>query len=302
MQSSSELRWDDVRIFLAAHRNKSFSAAAERLRVDVSTVSRRVAAFEASLDRQLFQRTRDGLIPTRAAERVLQAAEAMEIAHARLTREASPGSGEVEGVVRLSVAPGMADVFVAPSLVRLRARHPRIVIELDAATAPRDIARREADLALRSVKPRGAELVAARLGSAVWLPAASPSQVAAWGPVASWNDVPWIGWDRDMANLSPARWLARHAPRAGVVLRTSAFNAQLAAAEAGLGAVLMPLPYVRARALALVRHGRALKESVAACPSDDLWLVGHRVLRREPRIDAVWSFLSEELRRLAGTL
>lgn len=298
MQDLADLRWDDVRVFLAAQRHGSLGAAALRLGLDTSTVSRRVTALEDSLGVRLFERTRDGLLPTRATERVLAAAEAMEAAHGRLVRDASDVETAAEGIVRLSVAPGTADQFIAPMLVRLRQRHPRVTVELDASVQARDLTRHEADIALRSVPARGADLVTLKLGTGRWIPAGSADFVAAHGKLAAWTDCPWIGWDRDLVSFPPARWLVQHVPRAEIVLRTSHFSSQVAAARTSLGALLMPDPFLAPLGLVPLRHGKALAPSIEAAPVDEMWLVCHRVLRDLPRIDAVWTFLAEELRSL----
>lgn len=291
-QASNDAHWDDVRVFLAGHRHRSLAAAAARLGLDTSTVSRRLAALEEHLGVRLFERTRSGLVPTRAAERMLAAAEAMEAAHGRLARDLSATESEAEGVVRISTAPALADTFVAPALPRLRRRHPRISIELDASVRSLDLARYEADIALRSVRPQGAELVVTKLVRAPWVPACAPVLARKLKKLSSWADAPWIAWDRDFIAFAPARWLATNAPSAEIVLRTSHFSSQLAAAKAGHGVLLVPEPY-------LGPHGLRRLDLAAGSPlpADDLWLVGHRALRDVPRIAAVWSFFAEELRR-----
>ena len=286
--------WDDVRIFLAVHRNRTLAAAASRLGVDTSTVSRRLAAFEAGLGGRLFERTREGLVPGRAAERVLAAAEAMEAAHARLTREASDTEQLAEGIVRISTAPGVSSVFIAPALVRLRKRYPRLAIELDASVQPRDLTRHEADLAVRTVRSQGAELVTRKLVTARWVAAAAPRLVQRLGAVTAWSDAAWITWDRDLASFAPTRWVAQHLDARAIALRTSDFPAQLNAARAGLGIVLAPIPYIEPSGLAVIEYAPALAASAAQWGTDDLWLVGHRALRDVPRIEAVWDFLVAE--------
>jgi DNA-binding transcriptional LysR family regulator len=294
--AASAVRWDDVRIFLAIRRHRTLAAAAARLELDTSTVSRRLAALEEALGVPLFERTREGLLPARAAEQVLAAAEAMEAAHARLTRDASEVEAAAEGIVRVSTAPGMSSVFVAPLLAKLRRRYPKISIELDAAVRPRDLTRHEADLALRSVRSQGADLVTRRLLSARWVAAAAPALARRLGELAAWEDVPWIAWDRDLASLPYARWLAQHVPAADVALRTSDFLAQLAAAASGLGALLAPIPYLPRAKLVPLRYTPGLRASAEAWHTDELWIVGHRALRDVPRVAAVWTFLIEELR------
>jgi DNA-binding transcriptional LysR family regulator len=296
---SSDQRWDDVRIFLAVARARSLGQAAHRLRLDTSTVSRRLRALEESLGAKLFERTRQGLIATRMAEQMLPAAEAIESSHARLTRATSALETIAEGKVRVSVPPGMADAFIAPALTRLRARHPGISIELDTSIRVVDLTRHEADLALRSLAPKGAELVVTKLLHSAWVVAASAALVRELGKITSWRDAPWIDWDYDLSNMPAAIWLARYAKGAAIALRTNHMGAQLKAAESGLGLLLVPEPYLKTHALVPVRYASTLAASVARLPEDDLWLVGHRVTRDTPRIAAVWSFLAREFRTLA---
>ena len=283
--------WDDVRVFLAAFRDGSLGVAAGHLGVDVSTVSRRLGAFEQALGARLFDRTRQGLVRLEAAEALLPAAEAMEAAHGRLTRDASATRAEAKGVVRLSIAPGMADVFIAPALPALRSRYPHITLELDASTRVVDLTRHAADLALRSVAPEGADLIVTKLTRARWVAVGGKRFAKNVGRLKRWDEVPWIAWDRDLSSLPAARWLSQHVPGADVALRTSHFASQVAAAEAGLGAALVPVPYVKKRKLVELQFVPALALSAAAWPEDDLWLVGHRALREVPRVDAVWNFL-----------
>jgi DNA-binding transcriptional LysR family regulator len=294
-----DARWDDVRVFLTALRQGSLGAASAKLGIDTSTVSRRLSSLEDALGGKLFDRGREGLTPTRLGEIVLPAAEAMEAAHARFGRDASSMEGGVEGVVRLSVPPGMADVFVAPTLVRLREKHPKIRLELDASIRVLDLTRHEADIAIRSVRLQGADLVVTKITTSPWRVGAAPALAKKLGRVTSWMAAPWIAWDADLASMPFARWPPRHVPRADVALRTSHFASQLVAGESGLGLLLVPEEYLSIRALAPVHHAPALDASAADLPSDDLWLVGHRALRDVPRVDAVWQFVLDEMKRVA---
>jgi DNA-binding transcriptional LysR family regulator len=298
MQDLSQVRWDDVRLFLAAYRHGTLGVAAHKLGLDTSTMSRRLTAFEQALDVQLFDRNRSGLVATRVAEAMLAAAETMEAAHARLTRDASDIERAAEGTVRLSAAPGLADLFVAPALVRLRARYPKLRIELDASVRPLDLGRREADLALRSVQPRGAELLITKLGNARWVAAGAPSLLKKLGRLKRWGAAPWIQWEKDLLSFGAARWIADHIPADSIALSTSHFTSQLAAAESGLGLMLVPEPYLRLKHLAALEIARSLEPATESWPSDDLWLVGHRAQREVPRVAAVWTFLASELRKV----
>ena len=290
MQDLEPSRWDDVRIFLTAYRVLSLGMAASRLGVDTSTVGRRIAAFERQVGVQLFERSREGLRPTSAAEQIFEAAEAMEAAHASLARDASGVDTAAEGTVRLTLDPGTAEFFVVPALPRLRAKHPHIVLELDASALPRDLRRREADLALRSSKITGADLVATKVSDEPWAALGSRSLVETLGPLATWDAAPWITWDRDLSNYPPAQWLARNATRAAIPLRTSHFASQVAAAEAGLGLALLPAVYARHRKLERARTTRALATATEAWPRTELWLVAPRIHAKFPASQPCGSF------------
>jgi DNA-binding transcriptional LysR family regulator len=297
VQGKEPPRWDDVRLFLALHRERTLAAAAGAVGLDSSTLSRRLAALEVALGVRLFDRTPDGLVPSENAGLLLDAAEEMAQAHARLSREASSFERAPEGTVRLSVPPGLAESFVAPALVRLHQRYPRLQIELDASLHFVDLTRREADIAVRTRRPQTGDLVSVKLGERPWGPvqAAAPGRRAR--PTRDWGSLRWITWGGDMASFPPARWVAEHVPASAIVLRTSQPAAQAAAVQAGLGVALLPPVYARAASLVPVRHAAPLAASVARLPISETWLVGHRALRTVPRVAAVWTFLVEEFAR-----
>jgi DNA-binding transcriptional LysR family regulator len=216
-----------------------------------------------------------------------------------MTRDASALDAGAEGVVRLSIPPGLVDLFVVPSLPTLRARYPRITLEIDASVRVVDLTRHAADIALRSIRPTGADLVVTKLNSAAWVAVGSRALVEQVGVLDSWDEVPWIAWDRDLASLPAARWLAQHVPDADVALRTSHFASHISGAAVGLGAALVPTPYIHKAELVPFRYAEPLESSAADWPEDDLWLVSHRALREVPRVAAVWAFLKDLSRTIA---
>ena len=295
------MRWDDVPLFLALFRERNLLGAGRRLGLDASTASRRLASLEEATGARLFDRTRQGLAPTEAAEGMLPAAEEMERASLKLANAAQARQAGVEGVVRIAAIPGVADYHLAPRLHELLARHPRLRIELDVRVQVSDLTRREADLAIRSIRPQSGELVMKKLLSARWLAVASTTLAERLGALESWDAARWITWDDDFAHIPTARWVAKHASGAPPVLKTSSIGAMTAAVKSGLGVALLDEYSLRVHeGLAPVRHAHALAASAREWPVDDLWLVGHAALRETPRIAAVWDFLVEELEAKAG--
>jgi DNA-binding transcriptional LysR family regulator len=291
-RKTGNVDWDQVRLFLAIARGGTLASAAERLALDVSTVSRRLDKLEEELGVVLFQRARQGTALTDAAEQMLPIAEEMEASLHRFAAAVAQVETEVEGVVRLTVLPGVADAFVAPALAELHTRHPRLLVELDASVSYADLTRREADLALRSTRPTSGDLVVTRVYEGHAVPMTSPAYAAELGRLRRLEDARWIAWGDDLAHLPIARWLREHGPGVVPVLRTSHFQSQLAAARAGLGVMMASQPY-DAHGVVAVQPGRALAAAWRALPQEELWLVGHVALRNVPRVAAVWSFLVE---------
>jgi DNA-binding transcriptional LysR family regulator len=287
--------WDQVRVFLAVARAGQLAGAAARLGLDVSTVSRRLDRLEDELGVHLFDRTRDGSVPTVAAEAMLPAAEDMERGLAQFAAAVDAIETTAEGVVRITAAPGVADAFVAPLLARFRARYPRVRVELDASIGYADLTRRDADLALRTTRPRSGDLVAVRLASTRSIPMTSPAYAEELGRLKRWSDARWITWAGDLAHLPTARWLAEHVAGVAPVLRTSHFASQLSAAAAGLGVTLASEVFRHVHRVTPVTIARSLQASYDALPEEELWLVGHRALRTVPRIAALWDFLAEHM-------
>lgn len=292
--------WDDVRVFLALYRARTLAGAGERLGVDASTASRRLVTLEETLGARLFDRTREGLVPTAAAEQVHDAAEEIEQGIFRFAQNADALERAAEGVVRITAAPGVADAFVAPTLGRLYAKHPLLRVELLATIGVVDLTRREADLAIRTIKPTSGDLVRTKIFESHPAVLASPAYAKELGTLREAKDARWITWGRDLAHLPVQRFLDAHV--ADPILRTSHIGAQLAAAEAGLGVTVQGLETARTRNLVPVKLGAALADAVAALPGDEVWLVCHRAMREVPRVAAVWQFVLEEVARFSASL
>ena len=287
--------WDEVQLFLSLMRTRRLAATGKALGCDTSTASRRLARLETTLDTALFDRTREGLAPTAAALRLLASAEEMERASHTFRRELDGLEREVEGAVKLSVPPGVAESFIAPMLGPLSARHPKLRFEVDASVRQADLTRREADVAIRTIRPSGGPLVRQLLTRAQWVPMATPDLVSSLGALKNWSDVPWVGWGFGLEQLHAARWLALRVA-APPMLRTNSFVLQVSMVQQGLGAALVPAPYAQVHRLEPLRLSRKLTADAKSLPVDELWLVTHESLRRVPRVAAVWDFIAQAIR------
>src|SRR5215831_14410759 len=157
-------RWDDVRFFLAVAREGGLSAAARLLDVGHVTVARRIAGLEKRLGAKLLVRTPDGVAITPLGQAILGQSSAMEGAALELERVAAGRETLTAGTVRLTATEALARRVVVPAMAALRERHPELQVVLLTGVHSLDIARREADLAVRFARPASPGLVCRGLG------------------------------------------------------------------------------------------------------------------------------------------
>jgi DNA-binding transcriptional LysR family regulator len=293
--SAQKLAWDDVRLFLALCRSRTVGEAGRALGVDASTVSRRMATLEEALATTLFDRGRGGVSRTQAADDLMPAAERIEEAMAGFTTAAEGLERTVTGLVRITCPADIAETVVAPLLPELIARHPQLRVELEAGEAVRDLGRREADIALRVVRPDRGDLVVTKLLDMRWVVAAAPKLAKRLGTLSAWSTAPWVGWGERLGHTPPARWYESHV-KSEPAIRSDNLRVQLAIVVSGTAVALVPEPSVEAYGLVAVKAGKPLRGSVEALPKGELFLVTHRALREVPRVRVVWELLLESVR------
>jgi DNA-binding transcriptional LysR family regulator len=156
--------WDFYRTLLAVLEHGSLSAAARDLGLTQPTVGRHIEGLEQALDRQLFTRSPQGLLPTEAAMALKPYAEILSSTTAALLRAAADDGGRVTGTVRISASEVIGAEVLPPILARLQDDHPALEIELSTTDEVEDILHREADIAVRMAEPSQEALVVRRIG------------------------------------------------------------------------------------------------------------------------------------------
>jgi DNA-binding transcriptional LysR family regulator len=244
--------------------------------------------MEDALGARLFDRTPGGLLPTPALERVLPWAEQAMDALAQMKGELAGLERVPEGVVRVAVLPGVSRFLLAPALPRLLARHPGLAIELLPASAVVDLTRREADLAIRTVRPESGDLVIQRLATFRIAFMAAPELLGSRRKVAL-SQLPWLDFAEEMSGTPESTWRRAQVPVARVVLRSPDVETLIGAARAGLGALAVAQP------LGMAAGGLVELPTAAPSPEGALWLVAHRALRHVPRVAVVWDWVARTL-------
>src|SRR3569832_1786760 len=164
-ENSHDLDWQDLRHFAAFARARTLAGAAKRLAGDHVTGARRSAALEAAIGVRLLDRRPRIPVLSSDGERVALAVLGMESSGDAVARTARGLAPELGGSVSLPAPPTLINALIAPHLGKLRARHPKLTHQLVGEMRIASLGRREADVALRLVRPTEPELVAKRLGS-----------------------------------------------------------------------------------------------------------------------------------------
>lgn len=288
----SDFNWQLIPSFLAAHAQGSLLGAARVLGTSQPTVGRHITQLESQLGTPLFERTPRGLVPTAAARRLAEAAQAMESGALSLMRGAQQAQTALSGTVRLSASQPVACVLLPPLLARLHEALPAVRIELVSSNALSDLMRREADIAIRMVKPAQGSLVARRIGAVAVCACAHRSYLRAHGTPRSPADLlahALIGNDRVTEIERGFAALGHPVDPQRFVVRTDDLIAYWGAVRAGLG-----IGFV---ARYLLREDPQVQEVLPELPLPTVpaWLVVHREIRSVRRVRAVYDFLAREL-------
>lgn len=273
--NGSAMDWDDVRVFLAVARHGSLRAAGRSLGLSQPTIGRRLTAFEATFGGPtLFDRLPEGLRLNAAGNALLPAAEQLENAALTLERRRAVTSPALSGTVRVSVGEWAAS-FLSRNLGRTDAAAlPQgITLELVESAQTANLARREADLAVRHHPPQGGDLYVAKVGvfaCAVYRRCGS-------------NGGAWVTYTEEQAHYPTARWVQQRIAETGgaVALRASSMTMQLAAIRAGSGCGILPC-YIGDNDPSLERVTQPVPEIAA-----EYWVIVHRDLRRAVCVRAV---------------
>ncbi|HVL57931.1 MAG TPA: LysR family transcriptional regulator [Burkholderiaceae bacterium] len=297
-QTATSSRWHDLQVFLATARGGSLASAAKTLGVNASTVHRRLAALERTLGARLFDRSSHGYRLTSAGNELLEHARSIEAEVLRAERRLRGRDQSVSGPIRVSTVDDLSFYVLSPLLSQFCVRHPRVRLELSIDSDDADLARRQADVAIRpGASPRDSDVIARRVcGISVAL-YASREYLVRHGRLESIDAIgahPLVRGDAGRANLAMERAVNAHSDPEQAALRSNSMLARLAAIRDGLGVGMLPCVVADAEP-SLVRIGPAHAEAAAS-----LWILIHPDMRRSARVRTFVDFMLEALEPLRG--
>ncbi len=284
--------WTRVRAFLVTAEEGSFSAAGRALGMAQPTVGRQVAALEEELDVVLFERVGHGLALTQTGLSLLEHARGMGEAATRLSLIAAGQSVSLEGIVIIS-ASQIDAMYTLPTIIaHLRTVHPGIEVEIVATNDASDLARREADIAIRSFRPTQPDLLARKVRERFARLYATPDYLEAIGNPSTADELSrgqFLGFDRGDALIKGLGALGLSLTPASFPIITENQLVQWELAKRGAGICIMVEEIGDAEPL--VR--RALPDFPPFPMAT--WLTTHRELSTSRRLRVVFDLLLEGL-------
>lgn len=279
--------WDDARVFLAIARAGTLTGASALLGTGVATISRRIERFERALGLPLFIRHQTGYRLTDEGDTLLSKAEELESAVLAFQSDASLET-EVAGVVRLATAENFANLLIIPSLQNLLSSYPALRLECVTDVAVANLHRRDADLAVRMVKPSHGNVSMRRIGSLGYGLYGSRSYLSASNErdaEASFEQDQFIGWTENYRSLPAAQWIEKRLQGRPAAIATTSLASQISAACSGLGLAVLP-HFVADRA-----GLQPLDVEVGI--EEPIWLVIHTDLAHSQRVRTVADYVTE---------
>jgi DNA-binding transcriptional LysR family regulator len=291
--------WNDLRYFLTVAREGSTLSAAKALGVSQPTVQRRLAALQERIDRRLVEHHPTGYRLTELGKTLFPHAEDVERSVATFQRQVMSGGKELSGTLRVTCPEGLASRFLAPLIELFRAKYPTLRVDLIMTDRRLDLAKGEAEIAVRMYEPGDDSLVARRIADAPWAIYASRAYITRHGRPQRREDLDRhaiIEFGGEMAQTNSGRWLRAAAPQATVAAQSNSMLGVLAAVKTGVG--LAPLPML------LGGTEDDLEPMLAPIPElhSKIYLVMHADLRRNVRVRAFCDFVSKEIARFLPLL
>ena len=235
--------WDDLRYFLAVSRTNSLVAAAARLHVTHSTVSRRITALEGFLDTQLFLRTEKGCRLTPAGEALLPYAEQLETTVMSLDENLHGKDSQVSGTIRIGTPDGFGNCFLATHLSEFHRLHPHLEIELMAVPMYYSLTKREIDILITITKPASGQVIARKIADYRLGLFAAKTYLENHPPITRKEDLAghdFVDYIEELLYDENLKFLSEFAPGLTARFRSSTVVGQKNAIMAGVGIGVLP--------------------------------------------------------------
>ncbi len=295
---TEQLDWSKVQAFLAVAETGSLSGAAQQLGLTQPTIGRQIKTLEAQTNSRLFDRHPRGLNLTEAGTALVPAARSMRDAAAALGLALATQTQDPKGTVRITASLFVAHYILPPILAETRAKLPEVAIELVANDQLDNLLFREADIAIRMVRPTQDSMITSHLGD---LPIGfyAANSYLAQHPAPHHHDQlsehDLVGYDRSRLIIDGFALQGFHLTKDAFSTRCDNQSAYWQLVRAGCGIGLCQTFVGDTDPLVT----RVLPD--LPIPDLPLWLTTHPDLHKTPTVNAVWQSLRQGLARVVRT-
>lgn len=278
------MNWDDIKVFLAITSTGGLKKAARLLQMHHSSCSRRINALEKELGLQLFDRLPSGYTLTRGGEELLLSAEEIQTQFNNIERDIQGKDLRIEGKLCLSLPNGFATQLLMPDLHQFMELYPGIQLEINMSYTNRDLARREADVAIRHVNNPPDSLAGKRVAQNHWSAYASTQYLQSHDIINEPESCHWLAWGDSSNHLN---WAMKD-KYPTIPVRGSMFSEvlQLCGIQQHLGIASLPC-YLADNVPGLERIPGA---TVVA--REWIWVLAHKDMVKNARVRVLINFLA----------
>lgn len=279
-----QINWNDLKYLLLLARHGRMNAVAKESGVDVTTASRRLKALELALGTQLFIRIDNRYLPTEALQAVLANAEAVEREIACFQRNLLDHDTQPSGRLRVTSVHTFINSYLLPKLPAFYQRFPDIKLELIADSNQLDLARHEADIAIRMGRPEQKSIVTRRLSKLHYSVYAHQNLLKQNHKI---DALPWVLFEERYKQLPEARWQQQHYPDVNSRLYCNVGPAMYNAVQHQIGLACLPCY--------MAQPGDGLVALLEPFPLRELWCLFHPEKRHLAKIRVFIDWLAREV-------
>lgn len=288
-QMQSSLSLGDLELLLALIRGGTLQGAAERLKVDSSTVFRSIKRLEKNLGEVLFDRSKQGYMPSELAMELAVYAERIESQLQEAREVAHKTGSEPSGVLRITTTDTVLHSVLLPLMGKFSDLYPKIQLELVASNALANLSRRDADIAIRATRKPPEHLVGVKLGTLRVAVYASKDYLMRQPEQEQLDRMEWITLDETLPDHPSQKWRQHRFPKLKPRYRVNSVMSVAGAVVCGMGVGVVPLVVFRDNPHVHIVEG-PLQEL-----DTNLWALAHPDARNLQRVKVLFEFLRQNI-------
>lgn len=289
ISATTAMYLDDLRIVKSIHDGRGISGAVRLLKINHSTISRRLAAMEASLDTQLFERRRSGYLPTQAGLELIQLAERVEKDVTGVLHRLSILARGHRGMLRVTTSDALAHSLLTPIIADFRKLNPEMTIDVTIGNRSLSLVRGECDVAIRTTLCPADNLFGRKVSTMHWALYGKPSPRKNFQYPSQMQEENWVSFNDTLSELKAFSFVEQHIPAENVVYRTNSIAAAASAIAQGMGIGL--LPCVLADSVEGISRIGPIENDIF----DEIWILTHPELRKAKPIRAFMKYCADAI-------